>query len=179
MTLIELTVVLLILTALAGLAIPYVAGTGAYAQCTATEASMVTIRNAIVGSYEQPGYFEDMGGLPGNLDELIMQGGQADFNPVTRRGWRGPYVNSDMKDAFHLNDILLQIPTVDADGDDCSDLGFSNNNQCARLVSLGPDGTPNLQAADADASARGDDRLLYLFIPDPNETLSQACNETL
>lgn len=115
MTLMELTVVLLVLTALAGLAVPYIDGTGATAQCTATETTMVAIRDAIVGSYEQPGYLEDMGALPGTLSALVNDhycAGSSDpertaakcndaegtwteqpaYNPATKRGWRGPYL---------------------------------------------------------------------------------------
>lgn len=121
MTLMELTVVLLVLTALAGLAVPYIDGTGATAQCTATETTMVAIRDAIVGSYEQPGYLEDMGALPGTLSALVNDhycAGSSDpertaakcndaegtwteqpaYNPATKRGWRGPYL---------LNTILV------------------------------------------------------------------------
>ncbi|MGR9114696.1 MAG: hypothetical protein ACU85E_02940 [Gammaproteobacteria bacterium] len=178
-TLLELAIVLLVLVALAGLAIPYFSGTSRYAQCTATEASMVAIRDAIIGSYERPGYLADVGALPGTLGDLLVNPGVAIFNPETQRGWRGPYVNSGMNDAFRFNPFVLQIPSVDADGNDCSDMGLVNPNQCARLVALGPNGQLDLVSADANASARNDDRVLYLFIPDPNPGLSRPCNENL
>lgn len=63
-TLIELAVVLLILIALAGMLIPYVQNTGGGAQCVATDASLVAIRDAIMGTGGQPGYLSDMGGFP-------------------------------------------------------------------------------------------------------------------
>ena len=111
LTLLELTVVLLVLIGLSGLMLPFVGGTGQYAQCTATETTMRAIRDAIVGSFDKPGYTEDMKGLtgnnlglPNNLDELVNQGVQPNFNPATKKGWRGPYLNTNLIDAYSLND---------------------------------------------------------------------------
>ena len=50
-TLIELTVVLVILLALAGLAVPYVMGTGSTAMCQTTDATMQTVKEAIDKAY--------------------------------------------------------------------------------------------------------------------------------
>jgi len=50
MTLIELRVVMLILIALAGLALPYVSGTTSKALCDATNVSMANIKKVIMGS---------------------------------------------------------------------------------------------------------------------------------
>ncbi len=195
LTLLELTVVLLVLIGLGGLMLPFVGGTGQYAQCTATEAGMRAIRDAIVGSFEQPGYFENMRRLPSPEDDqtnfslqwLINQGTgaskQPEFNPVTERGWLGPYLSTTMQDAYNLNDIVLQVPEGDGTGtnaNNCSviDAGYSRED-CARLVSLGVDGTLQTDLDDADGRGRGDDRLLYLFIADPRSDLSQPCQELL
>lgn len=175
----EMAVVLVVLVGLAGLVVPYMTNASSRAACTATETSMVAIRNAIVGSFENPGYREDMNRLPTILDELFQQGGQASFNPITKRGWRGPYlISAQTEDAYLTgNQLIIQEPTNDADGDDCSDLGFSDPSQCARLISFGPDGTLDTLAADTDGSTRGDDRILYLFIQDPNAGLSIDCSD--
>lgn len=199
LTLLELSVVLLVLMGLAGLLIPFLGGTTDFARCTTTQASMVAIRDALLGSFEKPGYREDMNALPVDIRGLLLQNycledatlltqatctgagktwiTQAAFNPVTRRGWRGPYLLQPMLDDGYLqgNAIILQIPSVDGDGNDCVTINAAyGQNDCARLVSNGPDGNPDTTLADANGSARKDDRILYLFIPDPNP--SPACN---
>jgi len=60
MTLIELTVVLLILVALAGLAIPYVGSTNRMALCQATDASMQAVKTAIMGGGANSGFYMDL-----------------------------------------------------------------------------------------------------------------------
>jgi prepilin-type N-terminal cleavage/methylation domain-containing protein len=65
MTLLELSVVLLILIALAGLAVPYVGGTGRTAMCQATDATMQTVKEAIMSGAAGNGYYADLlGQLP-------------------------------------------------------------------------------------------------------------------
>jgi type II secretory pathway pseudopilin PulG len=63
-TLIELGMVLLILVALAGLLVPYAQNSGGIAECVATDASLVAIRDAIMGSGAQSGYLSDTGTFP-------------------------------------------------------------------------------------------------------------------
>jgi type II secretory pathway pseudopilin PulG len=126
LTLIELAVVLLILIALAGLLMPSVQNASGSAQCVATDASMVVIRDAILGTGGQPGYFSDMGSFPKHPDattttsspfnlhylfsdwnanadpvpnSCLKNGPDAvdcvhlpHYNPVTQRGWHGPYL---------------------------------------------------------------------------------------
>lgn len=190
LTLIELTVVLLVLIGLGGLLLPFVGGTTQFSQCTATDTSMRAIRDAITGSFEQPGYFEDMNSLPIDLRGLLLQNfcledetlltqvactgtgntwiTQPQFNPVTKRGWNGPYMFSDAKDAYNFNDIIIQTPTVDGDGNDCIDIDLTYIPQdCSRIVSIGPDNALSIQLDDANGTVRGDDRILYLLLPDP------------
>jgi len=95
MTLIELAVVLLILIALAGMLVPMFSDTGRYAQCVATDNTLVNLRDAILGSGGQPGYRSDLGKMPdSNLSYLFNQPpATSRFNPATGRGWRGPYLN--------------------------------------------------------------------------------------
>jgi len=101
MTLIELTVVLLILIALAGLAIPYVGGTNRMALCQATDASMQAVKTAIMGGGPNMGFYMDnLGQYPQseknkgdyNLTYLFQQGSWPKYNPKTAVGWRGPYL---------------------------------------------------------------------------------------
>lgn len=65
MTLLELSVVLLVLTALAGLAVPYVGGIGSTAMCQTTDATMQAVKEAIMGGKGGAGFYGDMlGQLP-------------------------------------------------------------------------------------------------------------------
>jgi len=99
MTLIELTVVLLILVALAGLALPYVSGTSRKALCDATDVSMMNIKQVIMQRY----YLDTLGSFPvskGNgdysLNYLFVNGGWGAFDLDSQIGWRGPYLQGGM-----------------------------------------------------------------------------------
>jgi len=107
-TLLELTVVLLVLVALAGLTIPYVSSTGQMARCQATDATLQEIKRAIMGGPSGPGYYGDLLGYypkktkstaaDYNLHFLLSQptdaswGSMNKYNPKTAVGWRGPYL---------------------------------------------------------------------------------------
>jgi len=99
MTLIELTVVLLILVALAGLTIPYVSGTSRKALCDATDVSMANIKRVIMQRY----YLDTLGNFPVSksgstigsdysLNYLFDQSDWADFDLDSQVGWNGPYL---------------------------------------------------------------------------------------
>ena len=103
MTLIELTVVLLVLVALAGLAIPYVSGTSRKALCDATDVSMANIKRVIMEGY----YLDTLGNYPVSksggtigsdysLSYLFDQSGWAGFDLDSQVGWRGPYLQGGM-----------------------------------------------------------------------------------
>jgi type II secretory pathway pseudopilin PulG len=222
MTLLEITVVLLILIALAGLVVPYVGGTGGAAMCKATDATLQAVRQAIMGGAAGPGYYADtLGYYPKasqastdtayNLKYLFEQGSWDEYNPKTGVGWRGPYlltgsvINSPLNASFgtvfnpdtpattayvHVDittdtgsqvfdgwhrPIILQIPYFDN----------APQPDYARLVSAGPgSGLKSDEAAiditiqsrgDKD-SYRGDDRVLFLKIPDPGS--NRSCDES-
>jgi type II secretory pathway pseudopilin PulG len=113
LTLVELIVVMLILIALAGILVPLLSTTSINAQDTATRATMKALRDAVIA------YYQDMKGIPAwtpngsavppgatgiplTLRDLqIPPQDPTDpkgirtvpaFDPVTGRGWRGPYV---------------------------------------------------------------------------------------
>jgi len=117
LTLLEIVVVLTILVVVAGVVVPMVAnitsggsfntpGGPKSAQRIVTEATMMRIRDAIMGSGVRPGYFGDLGALPwphpGSREDHpqlrylfvnpATEDKTRDFDPNTRRGWRGPYV---------------------------------------------------------------------------------------
>ena len=215
MTLMEITVVLLILIALAGMVVPYVNITSGSATCQATDATLQAVKQAIMGGKAGPGYYADtLGAYPKasqpstdtayNLKYLFEKGLWDDYNPKTGVGWRGPYLMTGIsladktKLAAHFSSdtyvhaladgdsivmdgwgrpIVLQVPTS------CSI--STNPTDCARLVSAGPGTGIGLSDADIDtkiednekAEVRGDDRVLFLKIPDPYDKGNTSCQE--
>ncbi|MCL7419898.1 MAG: type II secretion system GspH family protein [Methylobacter sp.] len=221
MTLMEITVVLLILIALAGMVVPYVNVTSGGATCQATDATLQAVKQAIMGGKAGPGYYADtLGAYPKasqpstdtayNLKYLFEKGLWDDYNPKTGVGWRGPYlstgglVSGTLQDSFGTvfnpdapattayvhtdikNDdgsqvfdgwhrpIILQIPYFD---------GFPQPDY-ARLVSAGPgnglgsdDAAIDTTIQSKDASDRGDDRVLFLKIPDPYDKGNTSCQD--
>ncbi len=102
-TLIELSVVLLILVALAGLVVPYVGNTSSTASCQTTDATMQTVKQAIMGGAAGAGFYGDtLGRYPSpqstptdySLTYLFEPGGWSAYNAKTGVGWRGPYLQS-------------------------------------------------------------------------------------
>jgi len=110
-TLIELTVVLLILIALAGLTIPYIGGTSRKVLCDATDVSMANIKKAIMDRYylDTLGYFpkdtKDKTVLTDYSLEYLMTkpDGWLVFDPDSQVGWRGPYVQGGKTNSFAVD----------------------------------------------------------------------------
>jgi type II secretory pathway pseudopilin PulG len=111
MTLLEITVVLLILIALAGMVVPYVNITSGTATCQATDATLQAVKQAIMGGAAGPGYYADTlgtypadrGDIDYNLKYLFIAGDEDKddpipdwpiYNPKTGTGWRGPYLST-------------------------------------------------------------------------------------
>jgi type II secretory pathway pseudopilin PulG len=252
MTLVELTVVLLIMLALAGVVAPYVGGISRTAMCQTTDATMQAVKQAIMGGAAGSGYYADLlgtfprdfavptgyslhylfardDGLDNDGDtHLPSTDGQINIDPddewraynaQTAVGWRGPYLQNgitnaaavDADDDANLTDelpasfgadsgadarvhvpvgigdqvvldgwgrpIVLQVP---------ASCPYSQNALgCARLVSAGPIPGRDIQLngidtqiGDVDASNRGDDRVLFLHIPDPRPGGNIPCDQT-
>ncbi|MDO9141920.1 MAG: prepilin-type N-terminal cleavage/methylation domain-containing protein [Methylobacter sp.] len=130
MTLIEVSVVLLVLVALAGLAVPYVGGIGSTAMCQTTDATMQAVKQAIMGGAGGAGFYGDMlGDYPKktkgltnadyNLTYLFSAppdgswGGLSSFNAKTGVGWRGPYLTTGGQlSAANLNDASFGDSSV-------------------------------------------------------------------
>lgn len=226
MTLLELTVVLLILIALAGLAIPYVGGTGRMAMCQATDATMQAVKEAIMGGASGPGFYGDtLGYYPKatkgtvadfNLHYLYEAGVWTSYNPKTGVGWRGPYLmsgqipNSGIDSSFASLATQIYDPATNTSGKVHAIINDSLNAQAmdawnrpivlqvpynavsgkyeleyARLVSAGPGagiapGDAQIDTAihnNPNASDRGDDRVLYLTMPDPYANGNIPCDQ--
>lgn len=181
MTLLEITVVLLILIALAGMVAPYVSITSGTAACQATDATLQAVRQAIMGGKAGPGYYADtLGYYPKasqastdtayNLKYLFEQGSWPDYNPKTSVGWRGPYLMTGVsladktKLASHFNNATYVHAL--ADGDSIVTDGWGRPiilqvpatcQDCARLVSAGPGSGPGLSDADIDTAIEGNE----------------------
>ena len=184
MTLAELVVVLVILVATAGLVVPLLSGVRGDARYSTTRASMQTLKNAIaayaldmkgVATYNAQFVMSNTTGVPNSLQDLIVQPqsgtspGTAvqSFNPLTRLGWRGPYLagwtgtfTANLDQSFYPtnsaygllggpaqldgwgNPIVLQWPTASAVVADYPGTAqasqFGIQAQYVRLVSAGP-----------------------------------------
>jgi prepilin-type N-terminal cleavage/methylation domain-containing protein len=136
-TLIEIIIILVLLGIIAGIAIPrYVDLTGA-GKRNVTQERMNNIRRAIMGDptvvaggqFSYAGFRGDLNQLPSPLSQLTTQGALPAWNKFTRRGWNGPYIDTDQ-----LNDgwgNAITIGSFDASG---------VNGRTFTLRSAGPDG---------------------------------------
>lgn len=192
MTLLELLIVVVIIVVLAALVIPLFGKTTHSSELDATFKTMMTIREAIMGTTDRPGYFQDMKGLPipASTDPDVAAGAGlplqmldlfqnprtlttvSDFDPSTRRGWRGPYLGQAsgsaagfgiVRDSFTRQGqlgglIVIQWPPV----------GTPNRLRYVRLVSFGPDGVQDpgyahvWDPAQITANMINDDLIVYL-----------------
>ena len=175
----------------------------------ATEATMQAIRDAIMGKPGQPGAWADLGQqpewFPPRVDDLrhefetvsdvsnyMNYAGIEEYNPVTRIGWRGPYIMGQLLDAWG-NPFQIQIDfdnngQIDGAPNYFASVGIANGNEAtfARLVSAGEDGivdtplnVPKMPPSGFAASLGlafglthadcGDDIVLFFQIPDTRQ----------
>ncbi|MBF0316197.1 MAG: prepilin-type N-terminal cleavage/methylation domain-containing protein [Oligoflexia bacterium] len=114
-TLIEMAMVILLLGILSAIAIPQFINFSSDAKSSVTRERLTALRNAIKGdatvvangSYTKIGYENHLGKLPTTLDDLITQGKNLSYNPYSKLGWRGPYIDASNpywnKDAWGSN----------------------------------------------------------------------------
>lgn len=200
-TLIELTVVLLILVALAGLVSPYVGGTGQKAMCEATDVSMQNIKKVIMENY----YVDTLGNYPvskGGTDynlTYLFQNGKSDgtgkfpdFDPVTNVGFRkGGYLQNGLQlsatdvdqlsnsfkndtNGIYVNDYIKTNDTVILDAWR-NPIVIQKINNNFRLLSAGFNNT--IDTLLSDAIHKDDDRVLYLNIPTPAGEQNTPCEQ--
>ena len=161
-TLIEVSVVLLILVALAGLGLPYVRSTIDDSECSLTDVTLQNVKSAIMGSPTAPGFVGDMNRMPYNLEELTtcptygnfacVPPATSSYNPSSQSGWRGPYVSNS-------NPIPNTNPTFTVITDQFKSptnypalsgspiqlaLAFDGTNCSYFLLSNGPNGNPDI-----------------------------------
>ena len=153
-----------------------------------TETNMRPIRDAIMGTDKQPGAWIDLGSIdslfPRSTDYLLLEYGNITsvteyasvgaYDPVTKTGWRGPYLTTvtNLVDGWG-NAFVIQ---VDFDGNNVVD---ATEARYARLVSAGPDEVFDTVVGDgyipgdnspADTEINlaecGDDIVLFFRVPD-------------
>lgn len=102
-TLLELVVVIAVLALVAALVIGKYTGVKDHAGDTVARAALQAVREAFTGSASGPGYVSDMKRLPGfpltgmKVADLLVKRdapGYLEYDPVTQRGWRGPYLEN-------------------------------------------------------------------------------------
>lgn len=108
-TLLEVIVVIAVISILAAMAAPYVAGMIDQSRRESTRKEMQALHEAIVGDPQGPtaGFAGDMGRLPADLSQLNTRGAQPARTYGTlgvKFGWDGPYMNAGFDPSAHLSD---------------------------------------------------------------------------
>jgi type II secretory pathway pseudopilin PulG len=180
MTLAELLAVLLILIALVGLVVPLLSGAAEDARETATRANLARLRE-VISRYQldnekrlpRPGY-SGLNNPPHRLDKpqlryLFINPGLAvapgspesttnTYDPVARKGWRGPYLLSDTPQ-YKLDVSRNFTRAYGEDGDPTAIDGWGNP-----LVILETVNGPELRSAGRDGVLlTSDDLTLPLY----------------
>jgi len=102
-TLIELVIIIVTLGLLAAVAVPTFSDMANSSRISATRYELTTLKKAIVGdpgaisggAYVDRGFEGDVGFVPGRLQDLVIRPDTIPYyNPLTRLGWNGPYMDS-------------------------------------------------------------------------------------
>lgn len=201
-SLLELVIVLAVLTLTASVAAfslrsprVYTSDRPVSAEEIVTSASLVTLRDALLGTSQSPGLWPDLGGqphfFPRSLASLFqaptnLPGQLVSYSPRTRLGWRGPYLAGGGS-LYSVDSTRGFTTDYGAPGDPVALDGWghpivlqvpavagvseADAVRNARLVSAGPDGilqTPRtrLTPSDIPLPLRGDDLVLFLQVKD-------------
>ncbi len=106
-TVIELTMVLVVLAVIAAVAIPRVGMMIESSSKAATLEEMMELKRAISGSpkitaggqFIDVGYEGDVGSLPTGLNDLVIKPASvSQYNPFSQKGWNGPYIDPSNSD---------------------------------------------------------------------------------
>ncbi len=102
-TLIELVIIIVVLGIISTVALVKYSDFLQSAKIEACEAELQTLKRAIVGNpqvtaggrYTDVGFLGDVGQVPMALTELVRKPAAVPaYNPISRLGWKGPYVDS-------------------------------------------------------------------------------------
>lgn len=99
-TLAELVIVLIIVAILAAVAIPTIGNMMTNAKISSSEKEMTELARALVGDADKEllGFVDEVGKWPAALTALYAIGSESPYNPFTRTGWNGPYIDLRKKD---------------------------------------------------------------------------------
>jgi prepilin-type N-terminal cleavage/methylation domain-containing protein len=130
-TLIEILMVLILLAILTRIGITQFTDYSKDAKTAVTQDSLAALKRAIIGDSRvygdgqliKPGYIANTGNVPTSLLNLVTQGSATTYDPLTKRGWRGPYVDNTAaswnKDAwgtdFNYNSTVRTIKSCGPD----------------------------------------------------------------
>lgn len=177
MTLMELLVVVAVLMVTAALVIPKTESTLDSAQTTTTTTTLNTVRDAIMGRDNLPGYLGDMNALPAKINDLFNKPSAAKaFDINTRCGWHGPYLHSSgahytIDAGRNFTSDYCYVNNIDAAVPDAWNNPIVIQNpadiESARLVSAGPNGVldilPTTSTSSLLSSSPSDDVWIPLF----------------
>jgi len=101
-TLIEILMTIMIMGILGAVAMVSFIDYGKEAKLSVTQKRLAEFKVAISGDpqlvvngeYIKQGFIADNGSLPTSLNDLVTQGSYPAYSYITKRGWRGPYVDS-------------------------------------------------------------------------------------
>lgn len=99
-TLIEILMVVLLVSIVSAFAIPQFIDFRKDAKIAVTQDRLNSFRLAITGDArtQRTGYISHMGAIPSNLTDLTTKGTKVDYDPISKTGWNGPYVDSTVTD---------------------------------------------------------------------------------
>ncbi len=116
-TLIELTIIIIVLGVIAAVGIPVMGNMINSSKINATKSELTTLKTAIVGKSSSGvirGYESDVGLSPPDLQALFTKPGPvADWDRFTQTGWNGPYIEGSdgeyLKDAWNVDYVYDSI----------------------------------------------------------------------
>lgn len=191
-TLAEIVIVLVVLVGLASIITPLVSQSIDNSRARSTALSLLNVREAIMGSNGQPGYWHHLGEYPrpgsndvGRHDNpqlhflFVQPDPSDDYSPATGLGWNGPYLQAatgtyaldataNFDDRYGEEDDRAMLdawgnPIVLQLWEDGAD--DEEEQAFARLISAGPNGKLDTDALDqesTDMPTTNDDLVIYL-----------------
>ena len=117
-TLAEMVIVIIMLSILMIVVIPKVRQNFlTSSRETAAEKELLELAKAIVGDPQEGylGYLNEVGSYPASLKALYDSTGASAYNPFTRTGWNGPYVELRSSDVTDPEDASEKLPEIRVD----------------------------------------------------------------
>src|SRR3989338_11629730 len=99
-TLVEILMVILLVSIVSGIAVTQFVDFRGDAKTAVTKGRLSSFHSAIKGdaASARAGYLSDLGTIPASLNDLVVLGTKPTYNPLTKLGWNGPYVDSTVAD---------------------------------------------------------------------------------